>query len=189
MFNNIKKAAFTLAEVMITLGIIGVVAAMTIPNLMNEYREQVWGTTLKKNYSTMVTMCERMLAEENVSNANETKLYAALVAQNSTNIQTALSQYLKLKNPAAWYSGFGYTSHSSYRYTAPDGAFVYITYYNSSYPFYISIDVNANEMPNTVGQDRFAYMLDRKCNYQHAISNTFTENFRNVTNNNWRIPD
>lgn len=29
-----KSAAFTLAEVLITLGIIGVVAAMTIPNLI-----------------------------------------------------------------------------------------------------------------------------------------------------------
>lgn len=29
-----KKLAFTLAEVLITLGIIGVVAAMTIPNLI-----------------------------------------------------------------------------------------------------------------------------------------------------------
>ena len=35
------KKAFTLAEVLITLGIIGVVAAMTIPSLINAYRERV----------------------------------------------------------------------------------------------------------------------------------------------------
>nr|MBP7211932.1 type II secretion system protein [bacterium] len=34
-----KKSAFTLAEVLITLGIIGVVAAMTIPTLMNKTSE------------------------------------------------------------------------------------------------------------------------------------------------------
>ena len=34
------KKAFTLAEVLITLGIIGIVAAMTIPNLMNNYTQK-----------------------------------------------------------------------------------------------------------------------------------------------------
>ncbi|MCM1339485.1 MAG: type II secretion system GspH family protein, partial [Muribaculaceae bacterium] len=47
------KAAFTLAEVLITLGIIGVVAAMTIPNLMTSYRKHVIETRLQKFYSTM----------------------------------------------------------------------------------------------------------------------------------------
>lgn len=36
-----KKIAFTLAEVLITLGIIGVVAAMTMPVLISNYRESV----------------------------------------------------------------------------------------------------------------------------------------------------
>ncbi len=48
-----KKIAFTLAEVLITLGIIGVVAALTMPVLMNKYREQVTMNKLKKFYSTM----------------------------------------------------------------------------------------------------------------------------------------
>lgn len=33
------RAAFTLAEVLITLGIIGIVAAMTIPNLIYNYQK------------------------------------------------------------------------------------------------------------------------------------------------------
>ena len=33
-----KNSAFTLAEVLITLGIIGVVAAMTIPTLISKYQ-------------------------------------------------------------------------------------------------------------------------------------------------------
>lgn len=36
------RAAFTLAEVLITLGIIGIVAAMTIPNLIYNYQKKVW---------------------------------------------------------------------------------------------------------------------------------------------------
>ncbi|MFI3300316.1 MAG: type II secretion system protein [Candidatus Gastranaerophilales bacterium] len=39
-----KRSAFTLAEVLITLGIIGVVSAMTIPNLISNYQENVLAT-------------------------------------------------------------------------------------------------------------------------------------------------
>ena len=47
-----QKAAFTLAEVLITLGIIGVVAAMTIPTLVANYKKKVVETRLVKVYST-----------------------------------------------------------------------------------------------------------------------------------------
>ena len=47
------RGAFTLAEVLITLGIIGVVAALTIPTLMANHRKQVVETSLEKFYSTM----------------------------------------------------------------------------------------------------------------------------------------
>ena len=43
-----KKVAFTLAEVLITLGIIGVVAAMTIPTLISNYQEKELVTRAKK---------------------------------------------------------------------------------------------------------------------------------------------
>ncbi|MBQ8460335.1 type II secretion system protein [bacterium] len=42
------KAAFTLAETLITIGIIGVVAAMTIPNLIQENQKRATVTKLKK---------------------------------------------------------------------------------------------------------------------------------------------
>lgn len=48
-----KKNGFTLAEVLITLGVIGVVAAMTIPTLMSSYRKKVIETRLSKFYSTI----------------------------------------------------------------------------------------------------------------------------------------
>ena len=48
-----KKAAFTLAEVLITLGIIGIVAAMTLPTLIASYNKQECSVRLKKFYSTM----------------------------------------------------------------------------------------------------------------------------------------
>ena len=45
--------AFTLAEVLITLGIIGVVAAMTLPTLIESHNRQVVETRLEKFYSTI----------------------------------------------------------------------------------------------------------------------------------------
>ena len=51
--NSLKRPAFTLAEVLITLGIIGVVAAITIPTLMANHRKKVVETKLEKIYSVM----------------------------------------------------------------------------------------------------------------------------------------
>ena len=48
-----RLAAFTLAEVLITLGIIGIVAAMTLPSLVQNYKEKQTVVALKKIYSTM----------------------------------------------------------------------------------------------------------------------------------------
>jgi prepilin-type N-terminal cleavage/methylation domain-containing protein len=48
-----KRAAFTLAEVLITLGIIGVVAAMTIPNLMANINGSKFRSQFKKAISTL----------------------------------------------------------------------------------------------------------------------------------------
>ena len=47
------KPAFTLAEVLITLGIIGVVAAMTIPTLMSKIQWLVLKQQFKESYSKM----------------------------------------------------------------------------------------------------------------------------------------
>ena len=51
-WNNSRKIAFTLAEVLITLGIIGVVAAMTMPSLITNYRIKETVSKLKKVNTT-----------------------------------------------------------------------------------------------------------------------------------------
>ncbi len=48
-----KFFAFTLSEVLITLGIIGIVAAMTLPTVIQKHRNQVVEAKLKKFYTTM----------------------------------------------------------------------------------------------------------------------------------------
>ena len=46
-----KFNAFTLAEVLITLGVIGVIAAMTLPSVVKHYQQQATVNQLKKAYS------------------------------------------------------------------------------------------------------------------------------------------
>ncbi len=48
-----KKFAFTLAEILITLGIIGIVAAMTISTLMSKIQEKRYTTQYKKIFNEL----------------------------------------------------------------------------------------------------------------------------------------
>jgi len=58
-----KRFAFTLAEVLITLGIIGVVAALTIPTLMANYQKVQEVAALKKSYAE-ITEALRLMAND-----------------------------------------------------------------------------------------------------------------------------
>lgn len=60
--------AFTLAEVLITLGIIGVVAALTIPTLISNYQKQVYVTRLQKGISVLNNGVRLMMADEGIDN-------------------------------------------------------------------------------------------------------------------------
>ena len=68
-----KKRAFTLAEVLITLGIIGVVAALTMPSLMANYKKSVAKNQFKKTYSTLTNAFNQTVQElgENIGCTEE----------------------------------------------------------------------------------------------------------------------
>ena len=66
-----KKCAFTLAEVLITLGIIGVVAAVTLPTLVQNYKKTVYVNQLKKFVSTFEQGLQKMLADEGVQRLSD----------------------------------------------------------------------------------------------------------------------
>ena len=80
--------AFTLAEVLITLGIIGIVAAMTLPALLQKYKEQELITRTKKVYAEinnalMIAQKDYGVINDNSSLFNATD-ESAVVAQNFT---------------------------------------------------------------------------------------------------------
>ena len=61
------KKGFTLAEVLITLSIIGVVSALTLPNLSSGYSKQVTATQLSKAINTLENANALALQENYVS--------------------------------------------------------------------------------------------------------------------------
>src|SRR5574344_1323627 len=72
---KIFEQGFTLAEVLIVLAIIGVVAAMTIPTLMNKVAKQEYVAGLKKAYSTQMDGWSRLLADEGVQQLEDTSVF------------------------------------------------------------------------------------------------------------------
>ena len=61
---EVKKRAFTLAEVLITLGIIGVVAAISIPSLITKINNKGYAEQLIKTYSILQNVTNKIIEEE-----------------------------------------------------------------------------------------------------------------------------
>ncbi|MBQ8459625.1 type II secretion system protein [bacterium] len=116
----LRSAGFTLAEVLITLGIIGVVAAMTIPTLLANINGQRYRSQFKKAISTLsqaarmadaqygfdyagidVHAYERTETEKRSANPETEKSIAALFNGTLTGIQY-------LGGVDAWVGGYGY---------------------------------------------------------------------------------
>ena len=74
-----KKKAFTLAEVLITLAIIGVVAALVMPGLISDYRKREYVARLQKAVNTWNNSMALMLATDEVDYLNDTEFVQAAV--------------------------------------------------------------------------------------------------------------
>lgn len=58
------KKAFTLAETLITLAVIGVIAAITIPTLVNNYQKKIWATQFRDNISIFAQGMKALIISE-----------------------------------------------------------------------------------------------------------------------------
>lgn len=169
-----SRAGFTLAEVLITLGIIGIVAAMTLPTVISNYQKQETIARLKKVYAMLGNTTSMAIAEyddtRNWEMGNNLdwatgKAFAekyimpylkiARVCEN--NSTTECNYPIKRLNGQSFnnYSEFA----NSYRFYLVDGTFVCVAAnHKSSYHdklAQIIFDINGQKNPNKVGRDVF----------------------------------
>ncbi len=85
-----KKLAFTLAEILITLGVIGIVAALTMPALVVKHRKLVVEASLKKFYSTV-----NQAILLSINDNGETKDWNFATSNTPESIENFYSTYLK----------------------------------------------------------------------------------------------
>ena len=86
------KSGFTLAEVLITLGIIGIVAALTIPTLISKYQERELLTRTKKVYAQIAGAVD-MARAKNSNYIDNSGLFSPQNTSEET--MREFSQYFK----------------------------------------------------------------------------------------------
>ncbi len=172
--------AFTLAEVLITLGIIGVVAAMTMPSLITAKQEKATISTIKKNYSIFANA---LLMAQN----DNGELYTWGITKDADGlnlVSSNLKPYLKIiedcgvgeksdcapgdngkfKDLTGRKRTEDFSSNDYYSFRLNDGTAVAIqlktkaeciSSESSCMNFYI--DTNGKKYPNTLGKDIFYF--------------------------------
>ena len=91
-----KKFGFTLAEVLITLGIIGVVAALTAPALVQNAGSAQIGPKLAKAVSTFEIANENLLNDSGVNTLVAASAYTGSGDTEAENYIRNLSNYMKI---------------------------------------------------------------------------------------------
>lgn len=96
------QRAFTLAEVLITLGIIAVVTALTIPNLVVNYQKKQWVSQLSKDVAVIESGFRMAMAEDGVDDLGDTELFISLNGSTIASkvipqeFNTKLKKYFKI---------------------------------------------------------------------------------------------
>ncbi len=81
-----KPKGFTLAEVLITLGIIGVVAALTIPNMIKNSQKIEYVVAMKKSYTTFQNGMKAYMANQGCNDLQCTGLFMGAESTNANKI-------------------------------------------------------------------------------------------------------
>jgi prepilin-type N-terminal cleavage/methylation domain-containing protein len=177
------KRGFTLAEVLITLGIIGVVAALTIPALIASYQKKMFVTQLQKSYNVMSNGMKLMMANDGASTIHETEYHMAMLNAGVDRIDiTTYSQVpkamdimkkyfnvIRIDTDAKWGGGTGFwdlcaLNDKSNRTSGSTCGYCQncIKYYLSDgSTFYgslntgVILDVNGDKGPNLFGRDAY----------------------------------
>ena len=181
-----KRVAFTLAEVLITLGIIGIIAALTLPSLIVNYQKKQTVQQLKTAYSLLSQAVEQSISENgeiddwdytlNTSAFNETYIlpYLKIVKKCDG------GKCIKTDNFNGYYelTGNKYTRISG-SYVLANGMILMADYPERGFLVYM-IDLNGNKKPNIMGKDIFAFYL---LNHQSPNSAEYRNGLKNIQAN------
>lgn len=167
-----KKPGFTLAEVLIVIGIVGIVAEMTIPTVIQNASDQASVIALKKNYSVIQQAITTAVANEGpidtwytgadategnvaVNNIFAKYMRTIKVCGSGSPCNTATYKFLSSRVPG--YMDFT----SSIGLVLADGTIMIPSIDLSSYGLLISffVDVNGIKAPNQVGVDLFGFAV------------------------------
>lgn len=85
------KKGFTLSETLITLGIIGVISVLTLPNLISNYKTKVYISQLQKVYNQISNAAASAIADERVDALDQTYIY-----EDADGAIDFLKKYLKV---------------------------------------------------------------------------------------------
>jgi len=109
----VKKAAFTLPEVLITIGVIGIVAVMTIPSLMTKIEEKVLIEQLWQTYNIVHNATRQMLAEE--VGVMDVRLLSADMTNAYNTWKELLPRYTKVMLSCPYMKAQGVCNGKSYK--------------------------------------------------------------------------
>lgn len=160
------KKAFTLAEVLVTLGIIGVISAMTMPTLMYNHQRKSYVIQLHKVYNETLQVLEMFKADKNAINLKEAgltsqdavnkmiKTYFKIVKECDSMDACFAEQYRKLDGTVENENMF---SRDIKSYVLASGASIRLAYYveGPNKIINMAVDVNGAKGPNIQGRDLF----------------------------------
>ncbi len=175
-----KKKSFTLAEVLITLVIIGIIAAITVPVIMANHRKSETTAKLKKFNSTIqnaIKLAETEwgvpLEEWDVSDMDDGYDYGG----DGRYFIKYLAKYIKYNKEYRDYfsDDFPKGCIGLYCVVLDDG--MLLSFDNNDITFFI--DINGEKGPNAHGRDQFEYMLPNSSFYNYKKKNNTREDFIN----------
>lgn len=190
-----RKLAFTLAEVLITLGIIGIVAAITIPQLVNNYKAKRLRTQFLKSYSTIQQAFKEMEADDvstDPTTYNTLEYYKTFMNYLQAPMDCGIgdNKYLpcvymrdsssKDYKPYKTYDGKTNASMILFddgQIALQDGTLLLFENYAPRMRVFVSVDLNGyNNKPNRWGYDLFTFQLvDNQLKAMGDTGTTYTD--------------
>lgn len=174
-----ERKGFTLAEVLITLGVVGIVAVLTVPAIVRNYRTRLYVSQLQKVSAQIQDATQSVMNDEHTDKFYDTKAGTANSCSDANNgtcetgIGYLLNNYLKTikknclnstepcaVNTTGYYKLIDGTSLPGiwYEYCVQttNGATICGSYNQTNQCMSLLVDVNSMAEPNTVGRDVFA---------------------------------